>query len=171
MKLVEFSESHFEELSSWFRTEAEIIQWGGTALSHPLGNDQMHQMLNVRNLKEPLRLSWMAEENGGVIGHAQLALDWRNGNALLCRVAIAPSSRGKGLAIPMLRMVVDEGFQIPTIEGIELNVYTFNRTAIRAYEHVGFVREGVRRSSAKVMTERWDTLMMATLRSEWTEDL
>ncbi len=166
MNLVEFKTQHFEELSSWFSSESDVVQWGGPAVSYPLCHAQMREMLRDRQVKEPPRLSWMIEKDGILIGHAQLALDWRNGNASLCRVALAPGLRGKGLSVPMLRKLVEEAFDMSMVERIELNVYTFNQAAIRAYEKAGFVREGVRRSSVKIMTGRWDTMIMATLRSE-----
>ncbi|MCG8355983.1 MAG: GNAT family N-acetyltransferase, partial [Kiloniellales bacterium] len=96
-------------------------------------------------------------------------LDWRHGTATMARVAIAPSARGRGLAPPMLKLVVDEAFALPDFERVELNVYSFNEPAIRAYASLGFVKEGVRRSSTRVGDERWDTVIMAMLRPEWTE--
>nr|WP_313618177.1 GNAT family protein [Agrobacterium sp.] len=50
---------------------------------------------------------------------------------------------------------------------MELNVYTWNAPAIRTYAKVGFVPEGVRRSSVQVGDERWDTAIMGMLRAEW----
>ena len=38
--------------------------------------------------------------------------------------------------------------------------------AIRTYQRLGFVPEGVRRASAVVVGERWDTAMMSLLRTE-----
>lgn len=49
----------------------------------------------------------------------------------------------------------------------ELNVYMFNEPALRTYQSLGFKLEGVRRSSTRVGDQRWDTGMMALLRSEW----
>ena len=57
--------------------------------------------------------------------------------------------------------------QIRAIERLELNVFPFNAPAMRTYAKLGFVREGVRRSSARVGGERWDTVIMAILREDW----
>jgi RimJ/RimL family protein N-acetyltransferase len=67
----------------------------------------------------------------------------------------------------MLGQVVDRAFAFDGIERLELNVFSFNTPAIRAYERLGFVKEGVRRSSTRVGPERWDTVMMGLLRSEY----
>lgn len=165
--LIPFTSAHFATVMGWFTSERELVQWGGPALTHPLTASQLQAMLDERSNGLPARLCWMAEREGSLVGHAQLALDRRNGNMLLARVGVAPEARGRGLAIPMLRAVLAEGFAIAEMERAELNVYTWNTAAIRTYEKLGFVAEGVRRSAARVGAERWDTAMMGLLRKEW----
>lgn len=169
MRIVPFTPAHFATLASWFASESDVVQWGGEAVTYPLDDGQLRAMLDEGLSEPPARLCWMAEENSELVGHAQLRLDWRHGTATMARVAIAPSARGRGLAPPMLKLVVDEAFALPDFERVELNVYRFNEPAIRAYASLGFAKEGVRRSSTRVGDERWDTVIMAMLRPEWTE--
>lgn len=82
---------------------------------------------------------------------------------------MSPAMRGRRLSIPMLRLVLAEAFADAAIERLELNVYSWNVAAIRTYSKLGFVPEGVRRSSVKVDDERWDTAIMGMLRREWDE--
>ncbi|MCV9999266.1 GNAT family N-acetyltransferase [Pararhizobium sp. YC-54] len=166
-QLVPFTLEHFTVLSNWFASQADVVQWGGPLLSFPLTDEQLRAMLAEADTVPPDRLSWMAQHDGTFVGHAQLGFDWRNGNALLARVAIAPRARGRGLAGPMLRPVLQEAFARPEIERLELNVYAWNKPAIRCYERLGFKTEGVRRSSTLVSGERWDTAIMGLLRHEW----
>lgn len=165
--LVPFAPEHFEVLSNWFASQADVVQWGGPLLSFPLTVEQLRPMLTEAETMPPARLCWMAKHDGTLVGHAQLGFDWRNGNALLARVAVAPHARGRGLAGPMLRLVLEQAFARPAIERVELNVYAWNAPAIRSYERLGFKAEDVRRSSALVDGERWDTAIMALLRQEW----
>ncbi|MBB2200084.1 GNAT family N-acetyltransferase [Gluconacetobacter tumulisoli] len=168
MHLLPFTERHFEMLSGWFRDPRELAQWGGTALAHPLDRTQLNHMLDEGGFSPPARLCWMAgDDAGNAVGHAQLAFDWRDGVARMCRVAIDPHKRGEGLAVPMLRAVMEKAFSHRQIERVELNVYSWNKAAIRTYLRLGFVQEGIRRSSARVGSERWDTVMMGILRPEW----
>ncbi|TKI05688.1 GNAT family N-acetyltransferase [Martelella alba] len=168
VQLIPFEERHFATLSTWFNSARDVVQWGGPQLDFPLDPRQLDAMLSECRATPPLRLCWMAEdEAGGLVGHAQLALDWRNGVARIGRVAIAPAMRGKSLAGAMLNQVLARAFAYAAIERTELNVYSWNTPAIRAYRRLGFVHEGVRRSSAKVDDERWDTAMMSILRCEW----
>ncbi|NKM16123.1 GNAT family N-acetyltransferase [Rhizobium laguerreae] len=168
MKLTPFEKHHYAELCSWFASLADVVQWGGPALNYPLDAAQLDSMVAESAGFRPNRNCWMPEDDAGnIVGHVQLAFDRKNGVARIERVAISPTRRGRGLAKGMVRLVLAEAFADPEIERVELNVYTWNTAAIRTYTTLGFVLEGVRRSSAKVEEERWDTAMMAVLRAEW----
>jgi RimJ/RimL family protein N-acetyltransferase len=167
MELQQFSQEHFSVLASWFPTEADLIQWGGPKLRFPLDNSQMNAMLNEITGDQPDKFCWMALYENCLVGHAQLLFDWKNGNATLARVAIAPAFRGQKLAVPMLNLVIAQAFKYPQLMRLELNVFSFNQSAIQAYKRLGFVEEGRRRSSMAVGNERWDTIIMAILRSEY----
>jgi len=167
LELKQFAQEDFSLLASWFPTESALFQWGGTKLTYPLDDSQMNDMLDETTGTLPIRKSWMALCENSLVGHAQLIFDWKNGNATLARVAIAPAFRGKKLTVPMLNLVINEAFRYPQLLRLELNVYSFNRPAIQAYKRLGFLVEGTRRSSAAAGNERWDTIMMAILRSEY----
>lgn len=168
LHLIPFTEEHFPVLMGWFKNEKEIVQWGGPGLSHPLDEEQINAMYIGVKITPPVQVCWMAEDNQGALcGHCQLVFDWRNGIAKICRVVIAPEYRGRGLATPMVSMVLEKAFSYVEIERVELNVYAWNEIAIRTYSRIGFIGEGVRRSSAKVGDERWDTAIMSMLRDEW----
>ena len=162
-----FSTPDYPLLSSWFTSLPEVVQWGGSHVSYPLTAADMDAMLREGLSQPPSRRCWMACRDDTPVGHAQLAYEWRDGNARLGRVAIAPDARGQGLARPMVALMIDEAFRAPGIERLELNVYMFNTPAIRTYQALGFTLEGVRRSSTRAGEARWDTGMMGLLRSEW----
>lgn len=170
LTLKPFTAQHHATLSSWFGNQMQVVQWGGPGLIYPLDSAQLDSMIADGEGVHPKRRCWMAEDGSATpIGHVQLAYDWENGVARLARVAIAPAMRGRRLSIPMLRLVLAEAFADAAIERLELNVYSWNVAAIRTYSKLGFVPEGVRRSSVKVDDERWDTAIMGMLRREWDE--
>jgi RimJ/RimL family protein N-acetyltransferase len=156
----------FPAIVTWFPDEAALVQWGGPDVTFPLDGSQLDTMMAEGIGERPRRRLWIAELEASLVAHAQVALDWRHGVARLARVCVAPTRRGSGLALPFLRRVIDATFAEPIFARLELNVYTFNAPAIRTYEKLGFVAEGVRRSSVRVGGERWDTAMFALLRSE-----
>jgi RimJ/RimL family protein N-acetyltransferase len=168
LHLIPFTPQHFGVLASWFSNERDVVQWGGPAVSYPLNDRQMQAMVDEGSGPGPRRLCWMATIEGNIVGHGQLGFDWRNGVARLGRVAVAPSARGHGLALPMLRLVVDQAFTFEGVERVDLYVYAWNAAAIRTYERLGFLHEGTQRSLVRVGSERWDTTVMAMLRAEWS---
>jgi RimJ/RimL family protein N-acetyltransferase len=170
MQLIPFSPMHFSTLSAWFADESAVVQWGGPMVHYPLDAVQMQSMLEEGTSDPPRRQCWMAEQDGDWVGHVQLGFDWRNGNATLGRVIVNPDERGKGLSTLMLKLAIKQAFDYPQIDRLELNVYTFNQPAIRAYSSLGFVHEGTRRSSTLVVEERWDTSIKSMLRSEYQQN-
>lgn len=153
-------------LPSWFPTPEALAQWGGSGLRFPLDAGQIGAMLAETMTKPPLRLAFAGLVGEETAAHAQVALDWTDGIARLARFAVAPQYRGQGLARPFLADVFSRLDEVGDFPRLELNVYTFNAPAIALYESLGFVREGVRRSSVKVGAARWDTAIYAIIRDQ-----
>lgn len=164
LDVVPANAEHLASLPTWFPTPEALAQWGGSGLRFPLDSHQIDAMLDETRTEPPLRLAFAGVINTETVAHAQLALDWTDGIARLARFAIAPRHRGQGLARRFLTDVFDRLDEIGAFPRLELNVYTFNTPAIALYESLGFVREGVRRSSVKVGNARWDTAIYAIIR-------
>jgi RimJ/RimL family protein N-acetyltransferase len=171
MELINVTQEHFPILISWFPTLKDLIQWGGPLLRFPLDDSQIKALQGNNKCDLPDKRCWMARHEGALVGHAQLVFDWNNGNAALCKVAIAPAFRGQKLAAPMLQMVMAKAFNYPQIVRLELNVFSFNHGAIHTYKKLGFLVEGIKRSSVAVGDERWDLMIMSILRSEYSAKL
>lgn len=165
VELRPFSRADIPPLLAWFQTPAELVQWGGPARKFPLDEAQMLALLAETDGAHPTRRIW-AEARHGALAAIASVVDGRHGTVLLTMVGIAPTARGQGLAAPFIGKVLNTVFQDPLIERLELNVYTFNTAALRLYESLGFVREGIRRSLARVGEERWDAVHFSMLRAE-----
>jgi len=74
---------------------------------------------------------------------------------------------GKGYGPEAARLVLEYGFGELNLHRISLCVHADNERAIRAYEKVGFRREGVLRDAYYRHGRYHDTLIMAVLASEW----
>lgn len=153
-------------LPSWFPTPEALAQWGGSGLRFPLDSDQIATMLAETMTKPPLRLAFVGLVGDDTAAHAQVVLDWTDGIARLARFAVAPHHRGRGLARSFLADVFARLDEVGDFPRLELNVYTFNAPAIALYESLGFVCEGVRRSSVRVGDARWDTAIYAIIRKQ-----
>ncbi len=166
MELRPFSQADIPPLLAWFQTPAELVQWGGPGRTFPLDEAQMLALLAETQGTHPARRIWAGDRHGALAAVASV-VDGRQGTALLTMVGIAPAARGHGLAAPFIGQVLKAVFQDLGVERLELNVYTFNAAALRLYETLGFVREGVRRSLARVGEERWDAAHYSMLRAEY----
>lgn len=82
------------------------------------------------------------------------------------RILIGPAGRGRGLGTEATRLILDHAFATTELHRIELEVYSFNPRARRAYEKAGFVAEGVRRDALLFDGEWINAEVMSVLRSD-----
>ena len=75
----------------------------------------------------------------------------------------------KGYGTEATRLIVKYGFDTLNLNRIALHVYENNPKAIRAYEKVGFVREGRYRQCVFREGRYLDVICMAVLREEWEQ--
>lgn len=74
--------------------------------------------------------------------------------------------RGRGHGTDAVRQLVRFGFRDLNLNRVYLNVFAHNAAAIRAYEKVGFRREGMLREAAHIDGQYVDVVVMGILRSE-----
>lgn len=168
MNITFFSKEDQATLASWFTSQREVTQWAGPGVNWPLTDIFMDSLTDSASQQPAWLLTFSARRNGQLAAVAQLGFDWDNHLACLCRIVVNPSLRGQRLAERLLRVLIDTAFRNEGIERIELHVYPFNHAAIKTYEKLGFVREGVRRACVSVGDERWDSIFYGLLRAEYT---
>lgn len=84
----------------------------------------------------------VAEEDGQVVGYAGLLRVMDEGD--ITNVAVDEEYRGKGLGARLMTALLEEGKNCG-IKEFTLEVRVSNQRAIRLYERLGFVQEGVRK--------------------------
>jgi RimJ/RimL family protein N-acetyltransferase len=78
-----------------------------------------------------------------------------------------PEFRGKGYGSDALRLILKYAFDELNLYRVGLTVIDYNTDAIRAYERVGFVQEGVKRRAIQRNGKRFDLVCYSILREEW----
>jgi RimJ/RimL family protein N-acetyltransferase len=96
-------------------------------------------------------------------------LKWNNGTCTLAIGIGEPDFRGKGYGTDALDLAVSFAFRELNLHRVGLTVISYNARAIRAYERVGFVQEGVRREAIHRDGKRYDEILMGLLRGEWVQ--
>jgi RimJ/RimL family protein N-acetyltransferase len=79
------------------------------------------------------------------------------------------TSFGKGYGSEAMRLMLDYGFGILNLHRIELDVFAFNERAIRAYEKLGFQKEGIKRDCLFYEYEYHDAIIMSILADEFKQ--
>jgi RimJ/RimL family protein N-acetyltransferase len=102
-----------------------------------------------------------------LIGFTAIFMVTRHGSAMLAIGIGEPEYRGKGYGQEALKLIMAYGFRELNLQRLGLNVFAYNTAAIKAYERVGFVREGTRRSSILRDGIRYDEHQYGILYSEW----
>jgi RimJ/RimL family protein N-acetyltransferase len=74
---------------------------------------------------------------------------------------------GKGYGTEMMQLVLRYAFRGLNLNRVNLNVFAFNKRAIRSYEKCGFVYEGTQREVIYKEDQRWDIIDMGILREDW----
>lgn len=105
--------------------------------------------------------------SGELVGEVVL-YEWdAKARSCIFRTLIGPRGRNRGLGTEATRLIVGHGFEQLGLHRIQLEAYGHNPRALRVYEKVGFVVEGVRRE-ADLRDGQWvDWVVMAILEDEW----
>lgn len=92
----------------------------------------------------------------------------RDNNSANIRIALFRSEDvNRGYGTEAMRLMVGYGFEHLGLHRISLSVYAFNPRAVRAYEKVGFVQEGVLRDDLYWEGAYYDSIIMSILSHEW----
>lgn len=110
------------------------------------------------------------DPEGNVIGESvlnEIDVDLRSANF---RIGIFHGTeRGKGIGTWMVSTTRDFAFEVLQLHRLELDVFSFNPRAIRAYRRAGFREEGVRRDAVRNGDGYGDDVLMSILEDEWRE--
>ncbi|MDP4177962.1 MAG: GNAT family protein [Bacillota bacterium] len=74
---------------------------------------------------------------------------------------------GKGLGKEALSLMLDFGFNELNFHRIQLNVISYNIPAIKLYESIGFIKEGVLREAVYRDFKWYDLYCYGILQKEW----
>lgn len=106
--------------------------------------------------------------DGRIIGESVVnEIDWdlRSANFRIC--IFHWEGRGKGIGTWMTEVTRDFAFEVLKLHRLELDVFSFNPRAEKAYLKAGFKREGVLRDAVLDGAGYGDDILMAILEEEW----
>lgn len=164
-------ESDFEHMRRWSVSPEYLKQWAGPSLTYPLEDDQLVKYLDGANHpahSDRLIFCAIHEAEQKVVGHISLSnIDRNNRSARISRVVVDPEYQGRGFAKRMVREMQRIGFEGLGLHRLSLGAFDFNIAALKAYESVGFKREGIQREAALFGNRYVDCVEMSILDGEW----
>ncbi|MCX5377473.1 GNAT family N-acetyltransferase [Streptomyces sp. NBC_00091] len=109
-------------------------------------------------------------DGGALVGTANLwDIDNHNRSAHI-GLGLLPSSRGKGYGTDVVAVLCHYGFVVRGLRRLQIETLSDNPAMLRSAERNGFVREGLLRSSAWVMGEFLDEVLLGLLVQDWKPD-
>lgn len=112
--------------------------------------------------------AWVIEHQGRAIG--EILLDnfvEADQRASLIVGILDKGTLGKGLGTEAIRVIAEFAFETLKLHKLSTRVLAFNTRAIRAYERVGFVREGLERESALIGGTWHDDVIVGLLKRDF----
>lgn len=155
-----------ESLQGWMN-DPEIQQFIARVL--PINQRQEREWLEGLGKSEnDLCLGIALKEEGRLIGSCGLHGIRLPNRCAELGITIGDKKRhGQGYGAEAMRLLCGFGFDSLGLHRIELQVYSYNRRAIRCYEKCGFRAEGLRRE-ARFWEGRWhDVIWMSLLEHEF----
>lgn len=107
------------------------------------------------------------EDNKYIGGCGINSVNWKNSNVIIGIFIGDKDYWSKGYGTDALNVLIKFIFEEMNINKIKLNVYSFNKRAIKSYEKCGFKVEGVLREEVYRFGKYQDDILMGLLRSEW----
>ncbi|MEV5315834.1 GNAT family protein [Streptomyces sp. NPDC052610] len=106
-------------------------------------------------------------EGDTLVGSATLwGIDNHNRSAHI-GLGLRPSCRGKGYGTDVVAVLCHYGFVVRGLRRLQIETLSDNAAMLRSAERNGFVREGVLRSSAWVLGEFLDEVILGLLAEDW----
>lgn len=106
-------------------------------------------------------------ESDRALGHVGLWTFWNNGNAWLGIGIGDRNDWNKGYGTEALQLILRYGFTELNLHRISLTVLEGNNRAMRAYQKVGFVHEGMMREHSRYDGQWYGEVFMGVLREDW----
>ncbi|MEO6582895.1 MAG: GNAT family protein [Ferruginibacter sp.] len=174
IELSYFDRNDFEQLKEWITDEELLMNWSGSLFTYPLTDKSLDWYLEDVNIK-PKSNAYLYKAidtfTGRVVGHISLGgISKKNKSGRISRVLVGNSAdRGKGYCHQMVSAILKIGFEDLKLHRISLGVYSFNTSALKCYQRVGFSIEGTQREVLSFKGNWWSLVEMSILNREWQE--
>ena len=136
-KFREAVENDYAGICCLIKTEDELFMVYPNG-HYPLTIDQVKKLSQIRK-----ELTVAVDEEGEVIGFANLYNFERGKTAFIGNVVIDPGYRGKGLGKAIISHILEKAFGHYDLPEVQISVFSENTPALFLYSSFGFVPYGI----------------------------
>ena len=172
IRLTPLRVSDAEAMSEWCTNEA-FIRLYDSKFALPRTADSFRRELERDEIPhQEIDFAIRPLEADSLLGNIGLVdIEWSNRVAWLYIGLGDRSVWGKGIGSEAMRLFLTYVFNELNFHRIQLSVVSYNDAAIRMYERLGFVHEGVLREAGERDGKRYDLIVYGLLRREWVEKM
>ncbi|MGH2361644.1 MAG: GNAT family N-acetyltransferase [bacterium] len=152
-----------EAMLAWINDREEVLL---NAPYRPVSEAQHAAWFEtVQRDRETVIFGIRALHEERLLGYCQLVnIHWIHRTAEL-RIRLGEEKdRGRGYGSEVIRQLVDFAFRDLSLNRVHVHVFATNERALRVYEKLGFVQEGLLRAAAHIDGEYVDVIIMGILR-------
>lgn len=168
VRLTAIREDDMNAIENWFNN-VEFLRYYDMLPAIPKSRKEVEDMVkNYQDSQERCLFAIREKGTGKIIGIAGFdEIISSNGTATVFIGIGEDSFKGSGLGKETMSLLMDYGFNELNFYRIQLNVISYNKTAIKLYEGLGFIREGTYRQFIFRDGKRYDMYLYGMLKTEW----
>ena len=168
IKLTSVRKDDIPIMEEWFN-DVEFLRYYDMTPAMPRSGEQIEKMVDRHYCStEKCMYAIRINETDKIIGVTGFDdIIWSNGTAMFYIGIGDKSYTSKGLGKETMELMLDFGFNELNFHRIHLSVISYNERAIKLYESIGFVREGIYREFINRDGKRYDLYLYGLLRAEW----
>jgi len=166
LALTSLSLDDLPTLSTWINEREQVLF---NAPYKPVHEGQHKAWFeSIQNCKDMVIFGIRLLENNKLIGSCQLhSIDHVHRSAELQIRLGEVAERDHGYGTEATQLLLDFAFKDLNLNRVYLHVFATNAAAIRTYEKVGFMREGLLRQAAYIDSCYVDVVIMGVLREDY----
>ena len=157
IRLEKFDRKDYGHLISWIDSEEMLVQIAGRQMQFPVTAEQLDLS---QSDKKRFAFSIVHNETNQSIGHCELYM--LENSARIDRIIIGDTSmKGKGICAPLMKLLLQYGFNHLHLPMLELNVFDWNTAAIKCYEKAGLKKNPGKTMEMDIKGRTWTAFNMS----------
>ena len=171
VRLTAVTKSDLPAMSKWW-ANADFLRLYDSLPAYPQTETQLAKRIEDGQKGETTFLFGIRPLTGDdLIGLLELdGVMWSNGTTFVSIAIGDEANRGQGYGREAMQLGLKYAFYELNLHRVCLTVFNYNEAAIKLYEGLGFVREGVYREHLQRDGRRHDMFLYGLLRREWEND-